>query len=152
MNWDMFTNVGLGSTSPTLRTFNSLSSTPISSERSLLFRPALIPTGPPERLPSWRWRLDFGCSGIQSSRRADERTVEILRMCANGGWMRLLWRASAKLNELVLEITEQSADGGRFDRRLTLVVLNAGRLKEIEGDHNQEEVTAQPSSHREGCW
>jgi len=31
-------------------------------------------------------------------------------------------------------------------------VLNAGRLKEIEGDHNQEEVTAQPSSHREGCW
>jgi hypothetical protein len=26
---------------------------------------------------------DFGCSGIQSSRRADERTVEIVRMCAN---------------------------------------------------------------------
>ena len=63
---------------------------------------------------------DFGCSGIQSSRRADERTVEIVRMCANGGWMRLLRRASAKSNELVLEITEQSADGRRFDRRLTL--------------------------------
>jgi hypothetical protein len=63
---------------------------------------------------------DFGCSGIQSSRRAGERTVEIVRMCANGGWMRLLRRASANSNELVLEIAEQSADGRRFDRRLML--------------------------------
>ena len=63
---------------------------------------------------------DFGCSGIQSSRRADERTVEILRMCASGGWMRLVRHVSAKTNELVLEITEQSADGRRFERRLTL--------------------------------
>ena len=62
---------------------------------------------------------DFGCSGIQSSRRTGERTVEIVRMCASGGWMRLLRRTSAKTNELVLEITEQSADGRRFDRRLT---------------------------------
>src|ERR1041384_2191706 len=31
---------------------------------------------------------DFGCSGIQSSRRADERTVEIVRMCASGAWVR----------------------------------------------------------------
>src|SRR5947208_15948521 len=31
---------------------------------------------------------DFGCSGIQSSRRADERTVEIVRMCASGGGRR----------------------------------------------------------------
>jgi hypothetical protein len=63
---------------------------------------------------------DFGCSGIQSSWRADERTVEIVRMCASGGWLRLLRRASAKSNELVLEIAGQSADGRRFDRRLTL--------------------------------
>jgi hypothetical protein len=63
---------------------------------------------------------DFGCSGIQSSRRVDERTVEIMRMCANGGWMRLLRRASAGADELVLEITEQSAEGRRSDRRLTL--------------------------------
>jgi hypothetical protein len=63
---------------------------------------------------------DFGCSGIQLSRRTDERTVEILRMCASGGWMRILRHASAKLDELVLEITEQSADGRRFDRRFTL--------------------------------
>jgi hypothetical protein len=63
---------------------------------------------------------DFECSGTQSSRRTDERTVEIVRLCANGGWMRLLRRASSKSNELVLEIAEQSADGRRFDRRLTL--------------------------------
>jgi hypothetical protein len=63
---------------------------------------------------------DFGCSGIQSSRRADERTVEIVRMCASGAWLRLLRHTSAKANELVLEITEQSADSRRFDRRLTL--------------------------------
>src|SRR5512133_470405 len=63
---------------------------------------------------------DFGCSGIQSSRRADERTVEIVRKCASGGWVRLLRRASAKANELLLEISEQSADGRRFDRRLML--------------------------------
>src|ERR1051325_5654284 len=63
---------------------------------------------------------DFGCSGIQSSRRTDEWTVEVVRMCSSGGWMRLLRRASAKSNALVLEITEQSADGHRFDRRLML--------------------------------
>ena len=63
---------------------------------------------------------DFGCSGIQSSRRADDRTVEIVRMCASGGWIRFLCRAPNKSNELILEITEQSAEGRRFDRRLTL--------------------------------
>src|SRR5215831_3282883 len=44
---------------------------------------------------------DFGCSGIQTSRRLDEWTVEIVRTCASGGWMRLVRRASAKANELV---------------------------------------------------
>ena len=64
--------------------------------------------------------VDFGCSGIQSSRRADERTVEIVRMCASGGWMRLVKRSAAKSNELVLEITEQPVDGSRVERRLIL--------------------------------
>jgi hypothetical protein len=41
-------------------------------------------------------------------------------MCASGTWMRLVRRAAATADELVLEITEQSADGRRFDRRLTL--------------------------------
>ena len=63
---------------------------------------------------------DFECSGLQTSRWADERTVEIVRICASGGWLRLFQRASAKSNELVLEIAEQAADGRRFDRRLTL--------------------------------
>lgn len=63
---------------------------------------------------------DIGCSGIQLSRRADQRTVEIVRMCASGDWMRCLRRTSAKVNELVLEITEHSADGRRLARRLTL--------------------------------
>lgn len=40
-------------------------------------------------------------------------------MCAKGDG-RGSRGASAKANELVPEITEQSADGRRFDRRLTL--------------------------------
>jgi len=60
----------------------------------------------------------FGCSGIQSSRREDGSTVEILRMCASGEWSRLIRRSQAK--ELVIEITEQKSDGRRFERRLVL--------------------------------
>jgi len=82
--------------------------------RTITSRTILYLDGEPRRFE------DFGCSGIQSSRRADERTVEIIRMCASGDWMRCLRRASAKVNELVLEITEHSADGRRLDRRLTL--------------------------------
>jgi hypothetical protein len=82
--------------------------------RTVTSRTILYLDGEPRRFE------DFGCSGIQSSRRADERTVEIVRMCASGEWMRCLRRASANSNELALEITEQFADGRRFDRRLTL--------------------------------
>ena len=63
---------------------------------------------------------DFGCSGIQSSRREDSSTVEILRMCASGGWARYVRRLSAPAKEMVLEITEQHPDGRRFERRLVL--------------------------------
>jgi hypothetical protein len=63
---------------------------------------------------------DFGCSGTQSSRRVNNRTVEILRDCAGGQRIRLIRRSGSQPNQLVLEITEQSADGRRFDRRLTL--------------------------------
>jgi hypothetical protein len=63
---------------------------------------------------------DFGCSGTQSSRRMDSRTVEILRNCGAGAWTKYVCRASAKPNELVLEVIEQHADGRRFERRLTL--------------------------------
>ena len=61
---------------------------------------------------------DFGCSGIQSSRRVDSRTVEILRMCATGDWVRFVRRSALQPKELVLEITEQRLDGRRLERRL----------------------------------
>jgi hypothetical protein len=57
------------------------------------------------------------CSGMQSSRRIDGQTVEILRNCGAGAWTRLVRRTSLK-NQLVLEISEQHAGGRRFDRRL----------------------------------
>ena len=63
---------------------------------------------------------DFGCSGIQSSRRLDVGTVEILRMCASGDWVRLIRRSAAAPNELVLEITEQRSGGRRIEWRLVL--------------------------------
>jgi hypothetical protein len=66
---------------------------------------------------------DPACSGTQSSRRVDGQTVEILRRCANGGWIRFVRRPSTLPNELVLEITEQQAGGRRFERHLVLEKL-----------------------------
>ena len=60
---------------------------------------------------------DGECSGTQSSRRIDSRTIEILRHCGAAAWTRLVRRTAPK-NQLVLEISEQRADGRRFDRRL----------------------------------
>ena len=51
------------------------------------------------------------CSGFQSSRRLDSWTVEVLRTC-NRAWTRLVRRLTT-LKELVLDITEQRAEGGR---------------------------------------
>ena len=61
----------------------------------------------------------FGCSGTQSSRRLDSQTVEILRTCRSGEWIRFVRRLSSDAKELVLEITEQQT-GVRIDRRLVL--------------------------------
>ena len=63
---------------------------------------------------------DLGCSGTQSSRQVDNRTVEILRTCTSGEWTRFVRRLAAQANELVLEITEQQPNGRRFERRLVL--------------------------------
>jgi hypothetical protein len=63
---------------------------------------------------------DFECSGTQSSRRTDRQTVEVLRNCGSGAWIRLVRRTATKEGELVLEISEQHADGRRFERRLVL--------------------------------
>ena len=63
---------------------------------------------------------DLQCSGTQTSRRLDSQTVEILRQCGSGKWIRFIRRSSANPNELVLEVTEQNSDGRRFERRLML--------------------------------
>jgi hypothetical protein len=62
----------------------------------------------------------LGCSGTQSSRRLDSRTVEILHKCGNGKWIRFVRHLSAQPEDLVLEITKQQSDGRRFERRLVL--------------------------------
>jgi hypothetical protein len=49
---------------------------------------------------------DFGCSGTQSSRRLDDRIVEIQRVCESPEWVWHL-RQAARLNELIIQITEK---------------------------------------------
>lgn len=56
------------------------------------------------------------CSGTQSSRRLDNQTVEILRKCGSGAWTKFIRRFVN--DHLVLETSEQRADGRHFDRRL----------------------------------
>ena len=63
---------------------------------------------------------DFGCSGTQSSRRVDSRTVEILQTCAGGAATRFVRRVSAESKELILEVTDHQRDGRRVERRLVL--------------------------------
>lgn len=63
---------------------------------------------------------DLECSGNQSSRRVDSRTVEITRQCATGERIRYVRRPGAQPNELILDITEQRPDGRRLERRLIL--------------------------------
>jgi hypothetical protein len=57
------------------------------------------------------------CSGTQSSWRTDSQTIEIFRSCGGGAWTKFVRRTALK-SQLVLEISEQRADGRRFDRRL----------------------------------
>ena len=70
---------------------------------------------------------DSRCSGTQSSRRVDSQTVEILRKCASGEWVRFVRRLSAQPNELVLEVTEQQAGGHQVERRLVLEKQSGAR-------------------------
>ena len=63
---------------------------------------------------------DSTCSGTQSSRRLDTRTVEIVRECANGGPRQLIRRSATQPGELILDIAEQRPDGRRYERRLVL--------------------------------
>jgi len=63
---------------------------------------------------------DLGCSGTQSSRRVDGRTVEILRQCTSGERVRFVRRSGAQPKDLILDITEHHPDGRRLERRLVL--------------------------------
>lgn len=59
------------------------------------------------------------CSGTQSSRRLDRRTVEIVYKC-HDRWTHFVRRLPPQPNELILDIAEQLPDGRRFERRLVL--------------------------------
>jgi len=61
----------------------------------------------------------FGCSGTQSSRKLDLKTVEILRTCHSGEWTRFVRYLTADAKALVIEITEQHAEE-RSQRKLIL--------------------------------
>ena len=63
---------------------------------------------------------DIGCSGTQSSSRLENQAVQILRKCDNGAWIKLVRRPGVDKQELILDITEQHADGRHFTRRLVL--------------------------------
>lgn len=60
---------------------------------------------------------DSGCSGVQSSRRLDSLTIEIVRQCRGGDWTKFVRHLGRKGRQMVLEVSEQHS-GSRFDRRL----------------------------------
>ena len=63
---------------------------------------------------------DFGCSGKQSSRRVDNRTVEILRTCANGEWTKFVRRLTVQPKELILDVAVHHPNGRAFEHHLVL--------------------------------
>ena len=60
------------------------------------------------------------CTGTQSSRRVDSRSVEIVTQCADGLRVSVMRRVPTQPNELIVEITEKSPGGRLLDRRLVL--------------------------------
>ena len=69
---------------------------------------------------------DSACSGTQSSRRLDRKTVEILRNCLDGHFIRLVRRFTGEPRELALEITDQKPGGDHQEGRLVLKRQTAG--------------------------
>ena len=62
---------------------------------------------------------DAGCSGTQSSRRVDGRTIEILRDCGTGRQIRLVRRMTPQ-GVLIFEVFEQFPGGRHSERRLLM--------------------------------
>jgi len=62
---------------------------------------------------------DPDCTGTQSSQRMDNRTVEILRTCKTGAWMRVIRQVNTN-GEMVLEVSGRRPDGHQVQFRLVL--------------------------------
>jgi hypothetical protein len=62
---------------------------------------------------------DLDCSGTQSSQRVDNRTVEILRTCEAGAWMRVVRRVTTN-GELTLQFSGRRPDGRQVQMLLVL--------------------------------
>ena len=60
---------------------------------------------------------DSDCTGTQSSQRVDSRTVQILRTCEAGGWMRIVRRVNTN-GQLILELSRRRTDGRQVQMRL----------------------------------
>jgi hypothetical protein len=59
------------------------------------------------------------CFGTQSSRRVDQRTIEIVYRCRDG-WTRWIRRLPPEPKELILDIAEHLPNGRRVERHLVL--------------------------------
>ena len=62
---------------------------------------------------------DQDCRGTQSSQRVDNRTVEILRTCEAGAWMRVVRRVTTN-GELTLQFSGRRPDGRQVQMLLVL--------------------------------
>ena len=63
---------------------------------------------------------DFACSGMQSSRWQDERTIEIRRACSNSEAVWRVRESAENSKELTIEITEKSRGGSTLGWRVVL--------------------------------
>ena len=63
---------------------------------------------------------DFDCVGTQSSRRLDERTIEIRRNCAGSDGIWFVRHAAEKSKALMIDITEKRRTGPNLDWHLVL--------------------------------
>lgn len=71
------------------------------------------------QLPTPREYKGDTCSGTQSSRRIDPRTIEIVYKCPDS-WTRFIRRLSAQPNDLAIDIAEKRSDDRRVERCLIL--------------------------------
>ena len=61
-----------------------------------------------------------GGSGIQSSRRLDDGSVEFSTQCKNGRWGRFVHRLTPGSRDLIFEMTQGEPKGLRIERQLVL--------------------------------